>query len=158
MPGTHSKTWPLGYDGKAALANDSEFAWPNAPAEDGSSLDISHPFTTRGRGFIATTLLADTHDSQLAYIAVLNWRLGLLAGYCFRRSDFPWVVNWEENCARSDSPWNGKTQARGLEFSTSPLPLGLARRNFKGTVIWCTGGSSSACKRPADDFIRNVRN
>lgn len=125
MPGTRSKTWPLGYDGKAALAHDSEFAWPNAPTEHGSFLDISQPFTTRGRGFIATTLLAHTHDSQLAYIVVLNWRLGLLAGYCFRRSDFPWVVNWEENCARSDSPWNGKTQARGLEFSTSPMPLGL---------------------------------
>lgn len=135
MPGTRSKTWPLGYEGKATLASDSEFAWPHAPTEDGSFLDISQPFTTSGRGFIATTLLADTHDSQLAYIAVLNWRLGLLAGYCFRRSDFPWVVNWEENCARSDSPWNGKTQARGLEFSTSPFPLGLGDAILKGPLF-----------------------
>jgi hypothetical protein len=125
MPGTRSKTWPLGYEGKEALENDREFTWPNAPAKNGRFFDISRPFTTRGRGFIATTLLAEDRDSQLAYVAVLNWRLGLLAGYCFRRSDFPWVANWEENCARTDAPWDGKTQARGLEFATSPLPLGL---------------------------------
>ncbi len=125
MPGTRSKTWPLGYEGKEALKNDREFTWPNAPAINGDFLDISQPFTTNGRGFIATTLLAEDRDSHLAYVAVLNWRLGLLAGYCFRRADFPWVANWEENCARTDAPWNAKTQARGLEFATSPMPLGL---------------------------------
>jgi Domain of unknown function (DUF4432) len=125
MPGTRSKTWPLGYEGKPALANDREFDWPNAPAEHGGFLDISQPFATKGHGFIATTLLAENRDSQLAYVAVLNWRLGLLAGYCFRRSDFPWVANWEENRVRTDAPWFGKTQARGLEFGTSPMPLGL---------------------------------
>jgi Domain of unknown function (DUF4432) len=125
MPGTRSKTWPLGYEGKAALENNREFAWPNAPAEHGGFLDISQPFATKGRGFIATTLLAENRDSPLAYVAVLNWRLGLLAGYCFRQSDFPWVANWEENCARTDAPWFGKTQARGLEFGTSAMPLGL---------------------------------
>jgi len=125
MPGTRSKTWPLGYEGKEALESDREFTWPNAPAVNGRVLDISQPFTGNGRGFIATTLLAEERDSQLAYVAVLNWRLGLLAGYCFRRADFPWVANWEENCARTDAPWGGKTQARGLEFATSPMPLGL---------------------------------
>jgi hypothetical protein len=135
IPGSRSKTWPLGYEGKAALASDTEFVWPNAPAGDGSLLNVSKPFTTHGRGFIATTLLSDTPNLQLSYIAVLNWRLGLLAGYCFRRSDFPWVVNWEENCARNDSPWNARTQARGLEFSTSPLPLGLRDAILNGPLF-----------------------
>ncbi|MFZ3216319.1 MAG: hypothetical protein WA192_09700 [Candidatus Acidiferrales bacterium] len=135
MPGTRSKTWPLGYEGKGALENDREFAWPNAPANNGQVLDISRPFTTNGRGFIATTLLAEDRDSQLAYVAVLNWRLGLLAGYCFRRSDFPWVANWEENCARTDAPWGGNTQARGLEFATSPMPLGLRDAILSGPLF-----------------------
>jgi hypothetical protein len=125
MPGTRSKTWPLGYEGKPALVNDREFNWPNAPAERGGSVDLSQPFATKGRGFIATTLLAENRDSELAYVAVLNWRFGVLAGYCFRRADFTWVANWEENCVRQDAPWFGKTQARGLEFGTSPMPLGL---------------------------------
>jgi hypothetical protein len=135
MPGTRSKTWPLGYEGKAALANEREFTWPNAPAVDGSALDISRPFSTRGRGFIATTLLAENEDSQLAYVAVLNWRLGLLAGYCFKQSDFPWVANWEENCGRDDAPWDGKTQARGLEFGNSPMPLGLGNAILNGPLF-----------------------
>jgi hypothetical protein len=135
MPGTRSKTWPLGYEGKEALQSDREFTWPNAPAANGRLLDISQPFTTKSRGFIATTLLTEDRDSQLAYVAVLNWRLGLLAGYCFRRSDFPWVANWEENCARTDAPWGGKTQARGLEFATSPMPLGLRDAILSGPLF-----------------------
>jgi hypothetical protein len=135
MPGTRSKTWPLGYEGNEALENDREFTWPSAPAVNGRSLDISQPFTTSGRGFIATTLLAEDRGSQLAYVAVLNWRLGLLAGYCFRRSDFPWVANWEENCARTDAPWGGRTQARGLEFATSPMPLGLRDAILRGPLF-----------------------
>jgi hypothetical protein len=132
LPGTRSKTWPLGYEGKSALDNDREFIWPNAPDKDGSVIDISEPFTAEGQGFVATTLLAEERDSQLAYVAVLNWRLGLLAGYCFRRSDFPWVAIWEENRARTEAPWDGKTQARGLEFGTSPMPLGLREAVLAG--------------------------
>lgn len=135
MPGTRSKTWPLGYEGKEALESDREFTWPNAPASHGRLLDISKPFATSGRGFIATTLLAEDRDSQIAYVAVLNWRLGLLAGYCFRRSDFPWVANWEENCARTDAPWDGKAQARGLEFATSPMPFGLRDAILRGPLF-----------------------
>jgi hypothetical protein len=32
---------------------------------------------------------------------------------------------WEENRAREAAPWNGKTRVRGVEFGTSPMPLGL---------------------------------
>jgi hypothetical protein len=56
----------------------------------------------------------------------VNRRLRLLLGYCFRRADFPWVALWEENRAISAVPWKGRTQARGLEFGTTPLPV--ARR------------------------------
>jgi hypothetical protein len=135
LPGTRSKTWPLGYEGKSALADDLEFIWPNAPDKSGSVMDISAPFGTQGQGFVATTLLAAERDSNLAYVAVLNWRLGLLAGYCFRRADFPWVAIWEENRARTEAPWGGKTQARGLEFGTSPMPLGLREAVLAGPLF-----------------------
>lgn len=135
LPGTRSKTWPLGYEGKCALANDREFTWPQAPAEAGGVHDISRPFIANGRGFVAATLLAAGRDSQFAFVAVLNWRLNLLAGYFFQHSDFPWVAIWEENCARAEAPWNGKTQARGLEFGSSPLPLGLHEAIMTGPLF-----------------------
>lgn len=46
----------------------------------------------------------------------------LLIGYCFRREDFPWVAVWEENRAISAVPWQHRTEARGLEFGTTPTP------------------------------------
>jgi hypothetical protein len=133
VPGTCSKTWPLGYEDKCALKDDSEFQWPNAPAENGGVLDISQPFSHGDRGFVAATLLKP--DSEFSYIAVLNWRLKLIAGYLFRRADFPWVAIWEENRARAGAPWGGKTQARGMEFGTSPMPVGLQNAIQAGPVF-----------------------
>ena len=133
VPGTSSKTWPLGYEGKAALENDREFRWPMAPSEGGGTHDLSTPFAREGRGFVVTTLL--DQGCPIGYVAVLNWRLGLIAGYCFRRTDFPWVAVWEENRARSGAPWNGKSQARGLEFGTSPMPIGLRDTILAGPLF-----------------------
>jgi hypothetical protein len=47
----------------------------------------------------------------------------LLVGYCFKRSDYPWVAIWEENRAIRAVPWKGRTEARGLEFGTTPFPV-----------------------------------
>jgi hypothetical protein len=46
----------------------------------------------------------------------------ILFGYVWRRNDFPWLGIWEENCSRTQAPWNGRTLARGLEFGVSPFP------------------------------------
>lgn len=133
VPGTRAKTWPLGYEGKSALKDDSEFQWPRAAAEDGGQIDLSQAFVREGRGFVAATLLSQ--ELEFGYVAVLNWRLGLIAGYLFRTTDFPWVAIWEENRARSGPPWNGKTQARGVEFGTSPMPLGLRDAISAGPIF-----------------------
>jgi hypothetical protein len=116
------RTWPHGYDGKALLQDALDFEWPHATGVPGTPCDISRPFVEAGKGFVATALTDVTREP--AFLAVLNWRLGMVAGYCFRRRDFPWITLWEENCARTDPPWNGHTQARGLEFGTTPFPLG----------------------------------
>ena len=137
MPGTQSKTSPDDYDGRCALITDGEFTWPHAPAYDGGTHDISQPFMRKGRGYVAATLLgggAET-NSPFTYIAVLNWKLGLVAGYIFRRADFPWAAIWEENCARAGAPWHGTAQARGLEFGNTPLPLGLQQAIQAGSLF-----------------------
>src|SRR5205085_10520092 len=60
-------------------------------------------------------------------VAAINRRLRLMVAYCFRRTDFPWVAIWEENRAIAAPPWKARTEARGLEFGTTPLPV--ARRD-----------------------------
>jgi hypothetical protein len=137
LSGTRSKTWPLGYEGKSLLASDGEFSWPLAPREDEGTADLSIPFAERGKGFVASVLMEPSRELQ--FIAGLNWQLGLVSGYCFRREDFPWVAVWEENCARSYAPWNGSTQARGLEFGTTPMPIGKEKTFLAGKLFDAAG-------------------
>jgi hypothetical protein len=122
IPAVRGKTWPHGYKGKSLLANDREFEWPFAPSEGGGRADLSKPFIQAGTGLVAAVLF-DCNRSW-AYVAVLNFRLGLLLGFCFQRSSYPWATLWEENCARDEVPWNAKTLARGIEFGTTPFPVG----------------------------------
>ena len=149
--GQRGKTWPLDYEGGLLLEKDREFDWPYAPHEDGekTAIDLRQPFATRGRGFVATTLLDPRREMQ--YVVAANWRMRLAVGYCFRRQDFPWMTIWEENRSRQSTPWNGRTQARGMEFGTTPFPLG-SEENFRrgalfDTPSWCVipaGGEKTA--------------
>jgi hypothetical protein len=75
----------------------------------------------------------------------VNWKLRLGMGYCFRRQDFPWMAVWEENCARQGVPWNGNAQARGMEFGTTPLPLGREANLRRGPLF----DTPTCCVLPA---------
>ncbi len=117
---TKGKTFPQGYEGHALLESGREFRWPHAPTPTGKTVDLTRPFPRRGLGFVAGILLDQGRD--VVFIAVLNTRVRLLIGYCFRRCDFPWVTVWQENRARTEPPWLGRCQAMGLEFGTTPFP------------------------------------
>jgi hypothetical protein len=155
VSGTRGMTWPAGYEGHELLANNAEYSWPHAPSEDGGPVDLSQPFVRHGTGFVAA-LLSDS-DRENAFVAVHNRRHNLVAGYLFDRSRFPWVALWEENCARESSPWNGRTKVRGVEFGTSPMPLGLdhARkmRSLFDTPVLVSIPANSLMKAHYDLFI-----
>ncbi len=72
-----------------------------------------------------TTHLLDPSENGAFFI---SWSptAKLAFGYAWMRQDFPWLCRWEENHLRSDTPWNGKTLACGLEFGVSPT-LGSRR-------------------------------
>ncbi len=134
-------TSPTEYEGGSLLAVNQEFSWPYAPRATavGSTVDLRQPFSSEGFGFGAAVELDPRRDVE--FLAAMNWKLRLGVGYCFRRTDFPWMALWEENCARPGPPWNGSTQARGMEFGTTPFGAGRdeARRggNIFGTPIGC---------------------
>lgn len=136
VSGAQALTDPHGYDeGKALLASNEEFCWPNAPLRQGGSIDLTQPFSTPGLGFVVATLIDERR--QTGFVAAVNNRAELLIAYCFRRVDFPWVAVWEENCAIQAVPWGGRTRARGLEFGTTPLPLGR-RESFTSGQLFGT--------------------
>jgi hypothetical protein len=125
------KTWPHGYEGKQLLPDDTNFSWPSAPTISGGTADLRLPFQHEGTG-----LLAAAHvDSTLAYFVAINPLLGFALVYYFRRKDFPWIAIWEENCARDSPPWNGTTKVRGMEFGTTPMPVGHDEMDRIGTLF-----------------------
>jgi hypothetical protein len=130
-----------GYGPDSLVLNGAEFSWPYAPLQPPmqGTTDLRQPFTTKGKGITAAALLDP--DRAVEHILAVNWRLGIGAGYCFRREDFPWMMVWEENCVRSNSPWSGTTQARGMEFGSTPFPAGredtLCRRRLFDAPSWC---------------------
>lgn len=126
-------TWPLGYEGHEILRNNAPFVWPDAPTLDGGTADLRIPFARPGTGFVAAARVAPHRD--FAFIAALNFRLGLALVYGFRRRDFPWVAIWEESCARTQAPWNATTRARGMEFGTTPMPVGREAMEAMGTIL-----------------------
>ena len=121
-------TWPLGYEGHELLPNDFDFTWPKAGA-----YDLSQPFLKEGTGFVSS-LRVEAKDDD-AFLAVHNRKLALVAGYVFSARRFPWITLWEENGARQGPPWNGFTRVRGVEFGTSPMPLGLEHAQQMQTLF-----------------------
>jgi hypothetical protein len=144
VAGQRAITWPHGYEGKSLLKSGEAFTWPLAPREKRGTADISTPFRERGKGFVASVLLDESR--AMNYVAVLNWGLGMIAGYCFRGEDFPWVAVWEENCCRTQSPWSGRTQVRGMEFGTTPMPIGKDAMFRTNEVLGKTGWTQIAGK------------
>ncbi|MGA8539992.1 MAG: hypothetical protein WB566_10865 [Terriglobales bacterium] len=156
--GRRGITWPLGYEGHELLASDVEYQWPYAQSIDGEPVNLSQPFVRDGTGFVAALLLDSDHRN--AFVAVHNRRLQMVAGYSFNPMLFPWIALWEENRARAYAPWNKRTRVRGVEFGTSPMPLGLAHaremRRLFDTPVLCSIPANACLQARYDLFLHPV--
>ena len=126
-------TWPFTYEGIPLMEPDKKFSWPLAPLQAGRALDLRALFVHDGCGFVAAAhqIPGRTHG----FVAVAQPAIGLAMGYLFSSAVFPWVTLWEENRSRQDWPWCGQVQARGIEFGTTPLPLGNAAVDAHGPLL-----------------------
>ena len=120
MPATRAKVCPASYSPRFFLRPEAEFTWPNAPSRDRKRVNLR---TMPARRFGHYTAQLLNPKLEIGFIAACNPRLRLLVVYAFRRTDFPWVGNWEERYNRTQAPWQGKTFCRGLEFSTTPFAI-----------------------------------
>jgi hypothetical protein len=158
VPVARALSSPLGYEHHEFLPKNSEFLWPTAPTANEGQADLTIPFQQDGTGFVASLLIPA--ERTHAYIAIHNRRHGQIAGYSFDRSRFPWIALWEENCARSYAPWNGVTRVRGVEFGTSPMPLGLdqalAMRALYNTPVLTRVLKSSHLSTAYEIFVSQV--
>lgn len=120
MPGTRAKVCPESYSSRNFLEADAEFVWPNAPTRQGR---IANLRTTPDRRFEHYTAQLLDPKLEIAFISASNPAQRFLVVYAFRRADFPWVGNWEENKHQTKAPWKGRTFCRGIEFSTTPFSI-----------------------------------
>lgn len=115
------------------LAAGKLFAWPYAPLADGGALDARRMKPEAP----ASSYIAVRMVPQAAHASWTAWspESKLAISYVWQRSDFPWLGLWEENCARTFSPWNGSEVARGLEFGTSPFPESRRANLERGRLL-----------------------
>lgn len=130
MPATIGHTFPGKFSDSQRLKADHDFKWPNGPGLKGkanrAARVVNLRFMGKGKNSDFHANLMDLKKEQ-AWFSAVNPRIGLMLAYVWRRSDYPWLGVWEENCARKQSPWNGKTLTRGMEFANSPFPIGLRK-------------------------------
>jgi hypothetical protein len=138
-------TWPLDYDGENLLAKEAEFVWPQAPREEGGYADLRELFVQPGTGFVAAA--RQMWGREQGFAAVSDSARRLAIGYVFTASVFPWIAFWEENRARLEAPWHGTVSVRGLEFGTTPLPLGNEAVDAQGPML---GTPTSLCLEPKE--------
>lgn len=147
LPGERGITDPGDYEARSALASNAEFTWPSAPGVNGGSLDLQRPCQKSGLGFVAGIQIDPNREN--AFVCAVNREQQLAFGYVFRRSQFPWVTLWEENCARTAPPWLGRERARAFEFGVSPLPIGRAATLRRGDLF----GTPTMLRIPAGGVV-----
>lgn len=141
MPATAAHTFPGEFGPKQRLKPDTAFEWPEGPGTRGGKVDMRTIGKKFRRSSDYSAQLMDPSRED-AWFAAVNAPQGLLLAYVWKRSDFPWIGNWEENFGRSERPWSGRSLTRGMEFTNSPFPVGLRaaveRGRFQGepTFRW----------------------
>ena len=120
IPGAKGRTFLRSLGPADRLKPDQDFDWPIAPGRDSEvSVDI---FPECDQSYSLCTVVQKKYEGE-SFISAWNPRLGLMLGYVFPLDRFPWTALWEENGGTTDSPYNGRTRAWGIEFGTTPLPV-----------------------------------
>jgi len=117
---TRSKVFETEFGSADYLRAGAEFEWPMAPKSGGDSVDLRVLNDVPASSAYTAHLMDPVRDD--AFFLAFAPQYWLAFGYIWKRSDFPWLGMWEENCSRTGTPWNGRTLARGMEFGASPMP------------------------------------
>jgi hypothetical protein len=120
MSATRSKVFETEFGSAGYLRVGAEFDWPMAPKSGGGYVDLCTLNDSPASSAYTAHLMDPARDDAFFLAFAPQYRLAF--GYIWRRSEFPWLGIWEENCSRAYAPWNGRTLARGMEFGVSPMP------------------------------------
>jgi hypothetical protein len=117
---TRSKVFESEFGTAAYLKTAADFDWPMAPRSTGGVANLQ-VFNSDPVSSAFTTHLMNAQRDDAFFVAFSPTHR-LAFGYVWKRVDFPWLGIWEENRSRTNTPWNGATLTRGMEFGVSPMP------------------------------------
>ena len=105
-----------------------EFLWPSAITKDGEHVSMRRMTDSEEPSVTSFAI-----DEDLGWAVASNGKRGLLFGYVWKRSDYPWFNHW----------WklkDGKPHARGLEFGSTglhqPFPMLVKKRENFGQQLF----------------------
>ena len=133
MPALEGHTFPYDFEPCPRLKSNSAFSWPMAPGAGSEQVDLRMIARRYRKSSDFSTQHLDP-AREWGWFSALNQDMGLMLAYIWKRADFPWVGNWEENYGRKRSPWAGKTLTRGMEFANTPFPSGLRDAVERGSM------------------------
>lgn len=131
--------WPedLGPDSFWAVGAEFDFAGNSIPRKDGGFDDWStYPRCAKNSDML--TMRVDPSARLGWFVAEkLDAEGGGSAAfaYLWEREAFPWMMTWEENKARAQAPWSGRTLTRGMEFGSYALAMGRRWCVEKGQLL-----------------------
>ncbi len=137
------------------LVPGAEFRWPDAPRCDGGVADLRRMNASAPASGYTAHLSGEVSDT--AYFTSFTAKYRLALSYVWRKSEFPWLGIWEENCSRVGSPWDGKTVTRGMEFGVSPFPESRRQMIDRGQMLGqsCYKWIAARARLEAEYWIRS---
>jgi hypothetical protein len=138
-----------GFMQSSPLPNPEEPAvyWPQALLE-GQPVNLRH-LTDNPDPNVVSFVIEDEYD-EYGWVTAVNASRGLLLGYLWKKSDYPWLNLWRH-------VQDGKPLARGLEFGTTGLhqPFGvlLEKGRIFGRPIYSYLDTGASARRSYAAFL-----
>lgn len=138
-----------GFMQSSILPNPEEPAvfWPQA-LQDGQPVNLRHLTADHEPEVVSFTI-----DDEYGWVTASTAAQGLLIGYIWKTSDYPWLDIWR-------NAQNGKPAARGLEFGTTGLhqPVGilLSKGKIFGRPIYAYLDTGQTAARSYAAFLFKI--
>jgi hypothetical protein len=141
-------TGGLDQDHPEAAADQPAFFWPTAKNADGRAVDLRH-LEDDASPAVTTFRIQD----DFGWITAATPAQGLLIGYVWRASDFPWVSHWRDAA-------HGAPAMRGLEFGTAgrhaPMETLLAQKTLWGFPLFEELAAGATAKKHYQAFLLRI--
>ena len=102
MPVEKSVTYPDDFGAAQLYKPNASFTWPEVPAKDGGTLDMTTYPAHAGSGALTGHLVVP--ERNIGFFKAWNPKLNTAVVYAWQRRDFPWICLWEENEGRTIHP------------------------------------------------------